>query len=616
MSIVKPDTSGPRHVDLWTVLSSADDVGQFMNAWLHLTCTALPEIQHGVVFAPSEHNVPARPVARWMRPGATVDIEAISEAARRLITADDGGREGLVECEGGDVCHAALNFAIRDRSAGGVVVETGPLSSDGARRLLRHLQWSQAWVEAFYRRRQEREDAGLADRARRLLDMVAVVVQRTRFDDAARTFAGALQVDLDVQRVAVGLDRRGRVEVEALAQSATIEKSMSLIRALGDAMAEAVDQQSSLLFCREDHPDRINALASASLARLGGAASILVLPMPLDADVVGAVTLERFDDNPFGQAEIDLADALVTTVTPILMDKRERSRGVLSILLVRLSAGLGWLIGPRALGWKLAALALTCALAASLLLTTEHRVTAETVVQGEVRRVLSAPFDGYVETAYARAGELVSEGDLLAELDDSDLQLDRLRIIARRQQHQLELDRATGTRDLAEINIVRAQMAQDNAELALVEDQLARTKIAAPFDGVVVQGDLSQTIGQPVSRGDSLFELAPLDDYRVIALVPEGDIDLVQTGAGGRLLLASLPEEAFPFEVDTIAPIARAAEGINGFEAVGRFRDPTGRVRPGMEGVARIDAGDRSYAHIWTRGLIRWLRLRLWSVIP
>ena len=134
----------------------------------------------------------------------------------------------------------------------------------------------------------------MAERARRLLDMVAQVSARPRLTDAARTLAGVLQIDLEAQRVAVGFVRGRRVDVEALAQSATPEKSMDLFRAICEAMAEAVDQQCCLLFSREPHPDRVNARAVARLAAGGGAVSVLVVPMPLDADVVGAVTIERF----------------------------------------------------------------------------------------------------------------------------------------------------------------------------------------------------------------------------------------------------------------------------------------------------------------------------------
>jgi hypothetical protein len=35
-------------------------------------------------------------------------------------------------------------------------------------------------------------------------------------------------------------------------------------------------------------------------------------------------------------------------------------------------------------------------------------------------------------------------------------------------------------------------------------------------------------------------------------------------------------------------------------------------MRPGMEGLAKVDVGKRSYAWIWTRTLVNWVRMQLW----
>ena len=66
---------------------------------------------------------------------------------------------------------------------------------------------------------------------------------------------------------------------------------------------------------------------------------------------------------------------------------------------------------------------------------------------------------------------------------------------------------------------------------------LARAKLVAPFASVIVSGDLSQSIGRPVSRGDTLFEIAPLDRYRVTLVVPDTDIRLIAPDMKGEILL-------------------------------------------------------------------------------
>ena len=91
---------------------------------------------------------------------------------------------------------------------------------------------------------------------------------------------------------------------------------------------------------------------------------------------------------------------------------------------------------------------------------------------------------------------------------------------------------------------------------------IARATLRAPFAAVVVTGDLSQSVGRPVSRGDVLFELAPLDHYRMNAVAPEADIGFIKPGQRGELLLSALPGKTYAFEIASITSVAQAGEGV------------------------------------------------------
>ena len=105
------------------------------------------------------------------------------------------------------------------------------------------------------------------------------------------------------------------------------------------------------------------------------------------------------------------------------------------------------------------------------------------------------------------------------------------------------------------------EVAQAEAQLTLVEEKLARTAIRAPFDGIVVTGDLSQMFGSPVERGKLLFEVAPLDAYRVILKVDERDIRDVAAGQRGTIVLSGISAESMPLEVINIS-IAAASSSL------------------------------------------------------
>jgi len=101
--------------------------------------------------------------------------------------------------------------------------------------------------------------------------------------------------------------------------------------------------------------------------------------------------------------------------------------------------------------------------------------------------------------------------------------------------------------------------------VTLLDEQLSRAAVKAPFDGIVVKGDLSQSLGAGVKRGDVLFEITPLESYRVIVDVDEREIADVVTGQKGILVLSSIASESFAFTVANVTSVTTAKEGHNYF---------------------------------------------------
>ncbi len=138
----------------------------------------------------------------------------------------------------------------------------------------------------------------------------------------------------------------------------------------------------------------------------------------------------------------------------------------------------------------------------------------------------------------------------------------------------------------------------------------------APFDGVVVSGDLSQSLGSPVERGEVIFQVAPLDGYRIIVEVDERDIADIVPGQRGQLVLSALPGRTFPLTLQRITPVSTPGKGRNRFRVEAHLDAPLAGLRPGMEGVAKVAIERRRLIWIWTHGLVDWLRLQAWSWLP
>jgi multidrug efflux pump subunit AcrA (membrane-fusion protein) len=170
--------------------------------------------------------------------------------------------------------------------------------------------------------------------------------------------------------------------------------------------------------------------------------------------------------------------------------------------------------------------------------------------------------------------------------------------------------------DNAKVKILGEQMKQAEAQIALLDEELSRVRIAAPFRGVVVSGDLSQSLGAPVERGQVLYEVAPLDSYRVKLQVDERDIGEIRVAQKGDLVLTSMPNENLPIVVEKITPVNVVKEGRNYFVVEAQPEKTLKSLRPGMEGFSKVFVDRRKFVWIWTHELIEWVRLKSWSWLP
>jgi multidrug resistance efflux pump len=381
-------------------------------------------------------------------------------------------------------------------------------------------------------------------------------------------------------------------------------------------MEEAIDQDMAIAFpVTRDKFVHITR-AHEELVRQHGNGAICTIPLVDDGAITGALTLERSGEQPFDIQTIELFKQIGTMIGPVLELKRRDDRWLISKAGESLRSMLGKLLGPRHVVMKLATAASLALVVFMAVVDGQYRVTADAALEGQVQRAVVAPIDGYISNSDIRAGDIVHTGQLMGELDDKDLKLEYEKLSSEKNQYIREQRSAMAAHERAESSILSAQIDQVSARLRLIEEQLERMHIVSPFDGVVVSGDLSQSLGSPVERGDVLFEVAPLDTYRLVLKVNENDIQAVGINQAGKLRLSGMPGETLPFLIEKVTPVSEASEGSNFFRVEARLQSEPAQLRPGMEGVAKVDIGERKLAWIWTHKMIDWLRLWAWSWWP
>ncbi|MEJ2175230.1 MAG: efflux RND transporter periplasmic adaptor subunit [bacterium] len=395
------------------------------------------------------------------------------------------------------------------------------------------------------------------------------------------------------------------------------EPRANLMRAIERAMEESVDQEAVVVYPPESDEQPVVARAHEALLAESEAGSAATFPLVNGDSIVGALTFERAAGHRFELPTLEVCEAVASIAGPVV-ELKQANEASLPVHAARSARGF-WdrLFGPGYPGYKLTAIGVIALAAFLAIAEGTFRVSADSMVEGVVQRALTAPINGFVKAASLRAGDHVREGQVIAQLDDRELRLERAKLLSQRAQLAQQYREAMGKRERAQVRIVSAQIEQAEAQLALIAEQLGRTTLAAPFDGVIVRGDLSQSLGSPVERGEVLFEVAPLDDYRVVLQVDERDIGHVAEGQRGELTVTSMPGERFALQIRRITPVNTAKDGRNLFRVEAVLEAGAGsRLRPGMEGVGKIEIEQRKLVWIWTHGLTDWVRLKLWSWLP
>ena len=595
----------------WRDLQQGDDEHAFGAAWLRLTAASIPGAFAGALLL----NDPARgPQVSSVFPEGVGLSAGLAEAVKAAIA---GGR-GAVQPPGpGSVATSlALPIMLDDKLAAIAALDvTLPPPARDPRAAMRQLQWAAAWVRDRLRAAEAVNSAEVRTRLEAAVDLVAGTLDQPGADAATRAAATELAAKLGCERVSIGFLRGGRCRVASISHSAAFGERMTLTKAIEAAMDEAIDQFALVLAPPPDDAVLVTS-AHARLAGMHAPATVLTVPLLARETPVGAVTFERPVAQPFTPRAIALIEAVAAILGPALADKRLADRWLVLRAADSGRAYLASLVGPAHLGRKLALAAAALLVLAAFFVRADYTVHAHARVTGRVQRAISAPFDGFIREAPVRAGDEVNAGSLLVALDDRDLVLERLRWVTERQVHLAEYDQAMSAGKRADVVRLQSEIDQANARIHLVDEQLAHSKLVSPFDGLIVSGELSQSIGAPVRRGDVLLEVAPLDDYRVQLDVPEGQIADIAPNLGGTLVVNALPDTQLPLVVERVTPVADAKDAQMTFRADAVLSQRAARLRPGMEGVAKIDAGRARLAWIWTRSLQNWLRLAAWSWLP
>ena len=475
--------------------------------------------------------------------------------------------------------------------------------------ILSQLQWCEKWLNFSLVQTHEKPPI-LAYR-----QFVEGASLQPSYEDATTFVLALLPHRTDSTRVSLGRVTQSSVEVEAVSEAGSLDARSQRVTAISDAMLEAHNLGKTVSWSRTSSDASLYPQHSR-LSDIGVLAAVCTVPTKSGTTsslVFCFEFVQAFKDSAKRKEQCEEA---VSVIAPVLELQYETGRVWWRRAIALSRQGLCEITSSNKRFHKLGfaiSLLMVCAFAFS---HGEYRVRAPAMLEGLIQRAVVAPFDGYLLEADVQASHQVTKGDVMAKLDDRELLGERRQLTSKGVEYAEQHRQAVASLDHGSAKIIRTQADQVNAKLALIDAQLNRTTLRAPLDGVVIFGDWSRALGAPVAKGELLFQVSPLDQYRVTLQVNDKDIGGIRNGQQGVVVLSARPKEKVPFKVTRVSSISQSETGEPAFRVEGSLIESAQELRPGMQGIARVSVGERRRWWIWTHAISDWLRMQIWRVWP
>ncbi len=167
-----------------------------------------------------------------------------------------------------------------------------------------------------------------------------------------------------------------------------------------------------------------------------------------------------------------------------------------------------------------------------------------------------------------------------------------------------------------ELEAQRAVVHDLEVRLKYFQENLSLTRLVSPISGKVATPYMETKVGQILKENDLLAVIHDLQKIQAEIQIPEPDIDEVKLGARAKIRLWADPTEFYYGDVVSIAP--KADETPNGkiVRVVVEIPNPFFLLKPDMTGEAKIEGEWKPLIVAFTRAIVRFVMVEVWSWLP
>jgi len=189
--------------------------------------------------------------------------------------------------------------------------------------------------------------------------------------------------------------------------------------------------------------------------------------------------------------------------------------------------------------------------------------------------------------------------------------------------HEQKYAEAKANLDAVKVKVNPNQISTLMAELRLLGHEaeyyareLDSTLLRSPIEGRVMTKDLRYLEKSYLEAGQTIMEIEDTRKIFVQVVVPESDIHEVETGDRVRLRLWAYPNQQFIGQVDLIDPTTEETDVGRMVTVTSQMENPEEKLKSGLTGHGKIQGDTTVVLLAFSRALMRFIRIEVWSWLP
>jgi len=441
------------------------------------------------------------------------------------------------------------------------------------------------------------------------LELFNIIIHKDNFKLALLTLVNELSFRFHCSQVSIGWIETKKIKTKAVSSIESFEKNSDTISLLEELFEEVALQNETLVYPNEDISLALYESKEYFIHK--NITQLVSIPIHHKDEICGVLVCEMIDDE-LSSHDIDLLKLIVNQISPWIINLQQNDEFIHKKIARKFVRFIENTFSVKYTGLKFVVASLLILLIASFIIKVDYKIDGISTIETDNVTYISAPYEGMIDDVKFSEGDDVLKDQLLIELNTNELKLKANESKSNIIKYTQEAEKARATYALADMKIALSKRNETKIALERVNYYISQSKIKAPYDGIIVEGDKTKLLGAPINKGDVILKIAKLGSMYLKIKVNERDIDNIMST--GKFIFLSRPGKVYTITVDKIIPIAEVDKDEGNIFVVKAFINDEQQSwwRPGMSGIAKLDAGERTLFWVATHRLVDFFRIYIW----